>query len=185
MEKIYKILSAIGIEVPGDKKDGFEKEMKESYCTKEEYDSAVAKRDEYKTSLDTVSGKLKEFEGVDVKDLKGQITKLQDDLKAKDEEYAAKEADRIFKDSVRTAIKAAGGRNDKAVMALLDMDALKASKNQTEDIKKALDAAKESDAYLFGADEPINHPVAGTGSGKGGGLSAVARAMGLTEKDME
>mgnify|MGYP000211186497 CR=1 FL=1 len=39
-----------------------------------------------------VNTRLKEFEGVDVKDLQGQITKLQGDLKAKDDEYAAKEA---------------------------------------------------------------------------------------------
>ena len=36
-------------------------------------------------------------------------------------------------------------------MALLDVEALKASKDQSADIKKALDAARESDAYLFGA----------------------------------
>jgi len=142
-------------------------------------------RDNYKAQLDTAKESLDKFKDVDVDGMNEQIAKLKDDLKAKDEEYAAKEADRMFTDSVRAAIKAAGGRNDKAVMALLDLEALKASKNQTEDIKKALDAAKESDAYLFGADEPINNPVAGTGSGKGSSLSAVARAMGLTEKDME
>lgn len=124
---------------------------------------AEGERDNYKGQLDTVNDQLKEFEGVDVNDLKGQITKLQGDLKAKDDEYAAKEADRLFTDSLTTSIKDAGGRNAKAIMALLDIDALKASKDQTEDIKKALDAAKESDAYLFGADEPFQNPVGQTG----------------------
>ena len=33
---------------------------------------------------------------------------MQDDLKAKDSEYAAKEAERAFTDSVKSTIKAAG-----------------------------------------------------------------------------
>ena len=81
---------------------------------------------------------------------------------------------------------AAGGRNEKAVMAMLDMDTLKESKNQSEDIKKALEDVKKSDGYLFGAKEPINNPVGGTG-GEGGAdiggdnLASIRSAMGLPE----
>ena len=66
-------------------------------------------------------------------------------------------------------------------MALLDIDSLKQSKNQTEDIKKALETVKESDAYLFGSEEPINNPVGPIG-GAGGGdtaLAAMRAAAGL------
>lgn len=83
------------------------------------------------------------------------------------------------------AIKTAGGRNEKAVMAMLDMDTLKASKNQSEDIKKALETVKESDAYLFGTDEPFSNPVGatgGTGGNGGDNLSAIRAAMGLPAK---
>ena len=180
MKNIHEILADFGLEVPADKKTDFDKAWKENYRTKAEYDNAVTKRDEYKTSLDSVNEKLKEFDGVNVEDLKGQITKLQDDLKAKDDEYAAREADRVFNDSLSEAIKAAGGRNAKAVMALLDIDALKASKNQSEDIKKALENTKKSDAYLFGANEPVNNPVLpGGGGGGGDDMSAIRMAMGL------
>lgn len=89
MKNIYEILKEYGMEVPADKKADFDKAWKENYRTKSEYDNAVSQRDNYKTSLDDVNAKLKEFEGVDVKDLQGQITKLQGDLKAKDDEYAA------------------------------------------------------------------------------------------------
>ena len=182
MKNIYEILKDFGLEIPTDKKVDFEKAWKENYRTKSEYDNAVTKRDEYKSSLDTVNEKLKAFDGVDVADLNGQIKKLQDDLKAKEDEYAAKEADRIFSDTIKEAIKTAGGRNEKAVMAMLDMDALKASKNQSEDIKKALETVKESDAYLFGSDEPFMNAVGATGGGAGVGgdnLSAIRAAMGL------
>ncbi|MEE1085815.1 MAG: phage scaffolding protein [Schaedlerella sp.] len=183
MKNIYEILKAYGMEVPEDKKADFDKEWKENYRTKAEYDKAIEQRDAHKSSLDAVNEKLKEFEGVDVEELKGQITKLQGDLKAKDDEYAAKEAERAFNDTLTEAIKTAGGRNAKAVMALLNIDELKASKNQGEDIKKALETAKESDAYLFGVDEPINNAVGPTNKGGGGGtgddMASIRAAMGL------
>ena len=183
MKNIYEILNEFGLEVPEDKKADFDKAWKENYRTKSEYDNAVSKRDEYKSSLDTVNDRLKEFEGVDVKDLQGQITKLQGDLKAKDDEYAAKEAERLFNESLDKAITDAGGRNPKAIRGILDIETLQKSKDQTEDIKKALETIKESDAYLFGADEPFNNPVGPTGGGAGGkgedNLASIRAAMGL------
>lgn len=186
MGNIHKILKEFGLEIPADKKEDFDKTWKENYRTKSEYDNTVSTRDEYKASLDAVNEKLKEFEGVDINDLKGQITQLQNDLKAKEDEYAAREADRLFNDILSDAIKNAGGRNTKAVMALLNIDELRASKNQSDDIQKALDAAKASDAYLFGAEEPINNAIGPTGGGDGGGtdenLASIRAAMGLPAK---
>lgn len=184
MKNIYDILKDFGLEVPEDKKADFDKAWKENYRTKAEYEKAVSQRDEYKTSLDTVNTKLKEFDGVDVADLKGQIATLQGDLKKKDAEYAAKEADRAFNDSLDKAITEAGGRNPKAIRGLLDLENLKGSKDQTEDIKKALDAVKESDAYLFGSDEPFFNAVGPTNNKDGeggsmGSLASIRAAMGL------
>ena len=158
--------------------------LKENYRTKADYDKVAGQRDDYKASLDTVNGKLKEFEGVDVSDLKGQIEALQGDLKKKDDEYAAKEAERAFNDSLDKAITEAGGRNPKAIRGLLDLETLKESKDQTEDIKKALESVKESDAYLFGSDEPFLNPVGPTNNkggdvGKMGSLASIRAAMGL------
>lgn len=143
---------------------------------------AVSERDNYKGQLATATESLDKFKDVDPMAMQGEIDKLNQQLKDKDAEYARKEADRIFSDTLKDAIKAAGGRNEKAVMAMLDMDALKASKNQSEDIKKALEAVKESDAYLFGSNEPFNNPVGATGGGVdigGDNFSAIRAAMGL------
>ena len=138
-------------------------------------------RDNYKSQLETATESLEKFKDVDPAAMQGEINKLNQQLKDKDAEYAAKEADRIFSDTIKEAIKTAGGRNEKAVMAMLDMNALKESKNQSEDIKKALETVKESDAYLFGSDEPFKNPVGTTGgSGTGGdNFSAIRAAMGL------
>ena len=149
--------------------------------------AAEQERDKYKDLHDTATAELEKFKDADIDGLKGQIEKLQGDLRAKDDEYAAKEAERVFHDTLSEAIKTAGGRNAKSIMALLNVDELKASKNQGEDIKKALDTVKESDAYLFGSDEPFLNPVGATGGAGGAGstdpLASVRAAMGLpTEK---
>ena len=142
---------------------------------------AERERDNFRDQLATATESLEKFKDVDPTAMQGEIDKLNQQLKDKDAEYAAKEADRIFSDTIKEAIKTAGGRNEKAVMAMLDMEALKESKNQSEDIKKALETVKESDAYLFGSDEPFKNPVGATGgSGTGGdNFSAIRAAMGL------
>ena len=86
-------------------------------------------------------------------------------------------------DGKKAAILAAGGKSDKAVTAMLDVEALKASKNRDADIKTALEACQKDHAYLFGSDEPINNPVGTTGGGTGAAnpLAAVRAAMGLPE----
>lgn len=146
---------------------------------------AERERDNFKDQLATATASLEKFKDVDPTAMQSEIDKLNQQLKDKDAEYAAKETDRIFSDTIKEAIKTAGGRNEKAVMAMLDMDALKASKNQSEDIKKALETVKESDAYLFGSDEPFMNAVGATGGGAGVGgdnLSAIRAAMGLPQK---
>lgn len=146
---------------------------------------AEGERDNYKSQLETATESLEKFKDVDPTAMQGEIDNLKQQLKDKDNEYAAKEADRIFSDTIKEAIKTAGGRNEKAVMAMLDMEALKSSKNQSEDIKKALETVKESDAYLFGTDEPFSNPVGatgGTGGNVGDNLSAIRAAMGLPAK---
>ncbi len=155
---------------------------KDIEAEKKKTQKAEGERDNYKSQLETATEELEKFKDVKPEEMQATIEQLQNDLKAKDEEYAKKESDRLFADSLKAAIKEAGGRNDKAVMALLDVDQLKASKNQSEDIKKALETAKESDAYLFGADEPFSNPVGTTGGsagGEGDSLASIRAAMGL------
>ncbi len=150
-----------------------------------EVNTLTAERDNYKEQLSTAMASLEKFKDVDPAAMQGEIDKLNQQLKDKDAEYAAKEADRVFSDTLKEAIKTAGGRNAKSVMALLDVDALKASKDQSEDIKKALEKVKESDSYLFGADEPFLNPVGPTGGSGGSGgdsMATIRAAMGLPAK---
>lgn len=108
-----------------------------------------AERDNYKTQLETAQEALKEFEGIDVKELNGKISQLTADLSTKESEYQAKIADMEFNSVLDSAIGGAKAKNAKAVKALLDIETLKASKNQSEDIRSAIEKVKSENDYLF------------------------------------
>lgn len=117
-----------------------------------------------KTQLATATEGLKAFEGVDIKDLQGQVAKLTKDLSDQADAHKAQLADMAFDGVLKDAITAAKGRNAKAIQALLDVDALKASKDQTTDIKKALEGLKKDSGYLFESEETPPPYAAGTGT---------------------
>ena len=145
--------------------------------------------DHIKEQLKTAQNGLKAFEGVDVAQLQGKITELQGQLTTKDQEWQAKLDAMAFDGRIKDAITAAKGKNTKAVAALLDVDALRASKNQDADIKAAVEALKKDSTYLFET-EPVPPPYAG-GTGKDpvtgkydADTAKIMRAAGLDpEKD--
>ena len=138
--------------------------------------------DAIKGQLKAAKDGLKAFEGVDVSKLQGEISTLQGQLADKDKEWKEKLDGMAFDGRIKDAIAAAKGRNAKAISALLDVEALRASKNQEADIKAALEAVKKDNGYLFETETPP--PFAGgTGSAPAGGKQAPASLAGaLHEK---
>lgn len=178
MKNILGILSAAGITVPEDKKTEVTKQIAENYKTVAEFDKVKSRleveRDNYKDSFETAQSALKEFEGVDVKELNGRVAQLTADLAKKDTEYQNKLSDMEFSAALDSAAVASRAKNTKALKALLDVETLKASKNRSEDIKAAIEAVKKDNAYLFESGEPIDNPspVAPTG---GSGAAEVTK----------
>ena len=126
-----------------------------------------AAADQYKTQLASANAQLKtaqeglaKFDGVDVEGLNAQITKLQADMKAQADESA-------FNNALDIAILGKKGRSVKAVRALLDLDALKGSKDRTTDIAKALDDAAKANPWAFGEDGAAVAAVVSTGAEHG------------------
>lgn len=136
-----------------------------------------------KEQLKTAQDGLKAFEQVDVTELQGKIKALQDDLSKKDSEWQKKVDAMAFDGRLKDAITAAKGKNAKAIAALLDVDTLRASKNQESDIRAALDAVKKDNDYLFDADRPADYAAGTGGAGRGGKYSpeeaAIRAAAGL------
>lgn len=143
-----KFLEELGLE-----KDAIEKIMaqngKDIESHKTGAESVAAERDSLKEQLATVQEALKKFDGVDVDSLKGEVATLKETLSKKEQEFTGQIAERDFTATLDAAILAAKGKNPKAIKALLDMDALKTSKNQKDDAAAAIKAISESDAYLF------------------------------------
>ena len=136
--------------------------------------------DSIKEQLQTAKDGLKAFEGVDVAQLQGEITKLQGQLSDKDNEWQGKLDDMAFEAKVKDAITAAKGKNAKAIAALLDMPALKASKNQDADLKAALEAVQKDSGYLFGDDQATPPPYAGSTGTAPQGQGGTAFSFGFT-----
>ena len=179
MKNIETILSEIGLEIPEDKKADFETVFNDNYKTVSEVEKIRTSRDNYKEQLETAQTALKEFEGIDVKDLQGKITALTNDLNTKETEYQNKIADMEFNSTLDGELSKMGAKNSKAVKALLDLESLKTSKNQAEDIKTALETVKGENDYLFVSAEPIKNPVQQTNPNKAIDNSAIRSAMGL------
>lgn len=130
---------------------GIEKEMIDKIMDENGNDvnRITVERDNYKTQFETAQNTLKGFEGVDVNELQSKIATLNTDLANKDSQWQSKLDELEFNSLLKDTVKGAGARNDKAVMALLDIDTLKNSKNREADIASALEATKKDNAYLF------------------------------------
>lgn len=158
MKNIFEIMKEYGLEVPEEKKKDFEKAVFENYKTVSDYDAQSEKLKTAEDKVTTLTANLDKFKDVNVDELNNTITTLKTDLANKDKELTDKLAERDFNDLVKEAIASVNGRNAKAITALLDLETLKASKNQKADVEAALKALTEAEdsKMLFGEPEPIN-----------------------------
>lgn len=152
------------------------------YVKQSEYDTLKAANRDLEDQLQSAANTLKEFEGVDAKELEGKINSLKTDMANQKADYEKRIADMQFNSVLESAITTSGGRNTKAIKALLDVDALRESKEQSSDIKAAIEACQKENEYLFGENEPIHHPVGQTGgtlSSIDSNIKTLRASMGL------
>ena len=156
MKNIFEIMKEYGLEVPEEKKKDFEKTVLDNYKTVSDYEIQSEKLKTTEGKVTTLTDSLDKFKDVNVDELNSTIATLKTDLANKDQELKDKIADRDFNDLLKDSITSAKGRNAKAITALLDLETLKASKNQKEDITAALKtlAEAEDSKMLFGEPEP-------------------------------
>lgn len=192
MKNIFDILKEYGLEVPEDKKKDFEKAVLDNYKTISDYEVQANKLETAEGKVTTLTESLDKFKDVNVEELNSTIATLKTDLANKDQELKDKIADRDFNDLLKDSITSAKGRNAKAIKALLDIDVLKASKNQKEDIASALKelAEAEDSKMLFGEPEPDvlgkGNPIGEVTKGGNQNDDAAMRAvMGLPPEKQE
>ena len=120
-----------------------------------------AQLDNANAQLKTAQDGLKAFEGKKKpEEYEADSAKLKGDMQAQADGFA-------FDNALNTAILGAKGRSVKAVRALLDLDALKGSKDRSTDISKALEEAAKANPWAFGDAQPGGYPDVRDG-GEGG-----------------
>ena len=163
MTSIDKILENAG--VTGDVAANIVAEVNKNYRTLPDYEKQTGKvteaekdRDLWKEKAETAATTLKTFEGKDIESIEKASKEWQEKYETliKDQEAAKEKAE--LDTAIQNAITAAKGRNAKAIIANLDMDVIKASKNRDKDIESMLHemAKAEATAFLFETDPEVN-----------------------------
>jgi len=162
MKNIEAILKEAGIEMSEEQKTAILSGVKENYKTIADYEKQTAKLESIEQTLTETKDELKKFDGVKPDELNQKIAELTKAVEDKETEYNTKIAERDFMDLVDREIAKAKGRNSKAIKSLLEMDELKASKNQESDIASAIKKLTEAEdskmlfeAQISGKANPI------------------------------
>lgn len=140
-------------------------------------------------ALKAAQGQLAEagktIEGFKALDVEG-IKKAADEWRAKAEQAekdaAAQVAAVKFEAQLDNAIRARKGRSAKAIKALLDLDTLRASKDQEADLQAALDGLAKESGYLFDAGAPAPGYAGGPGTTPPALDREKFRALGYRER---
>ncbi len=130
---------------------------------------AQPKIDGLTAQLNTATESLKKFEGIDPAKLQTEIQNLNTQIATQKANYEKQIADRDFNSLLDSTIVSLGGKNTKAIGALLtDVEKIRGSKNQEADLKAALETIKKENDYLFESSEPIKNPTGRTSDPAGG-----------------
>lgn len=121
--------------------------------------------DTLKTQFEEAKTTIKGLESQDIEGARKAAKDWEEKYNKAIKDHQQKLADMAFDKDVEDAITKAGGRNAKAIRALLDVDTLKKSTNRAADIDAALKAVAKDNDYLFdnGGNPPPYSPGAGTG----------------------
>lgn len=177
MKNIHEILKSVGIEVPTDKKEAFDKEVLENYKTvsevnlirgklenaenerdtyKNKYDEDIKKRD---TDLEDLQAKLKNA-GVDaekLKTLETDLATLKTTYETSKGEYEKKLADQAYEFALKQkveSLKFSSNSAKKAFMADAMKEEMKIKDGELQGFDNFVKSYKENDAGAFISEEP-------------------------------
>lgn len=126
--------------------------------------AAFADHEAIKTELEQARNKLKALEDQDVEGLRQQAALWQQRWEEARLDHEKKIRELGFQHQLEKAISAAGGRNAKAISALLDLDALRESQDPMGAAEAALEALKTDSGYLFHSAQTPPPYARGTGA---------------------
>lgn len=122
--------------------------------------AAVSERDGLQTQLDDRDKQLDELKksSKDNKELESKLSDLQEQNKQQTDQLKQKLADQSKSFKITEALRDSNAHNPKTVLGLLDTDSIEVDeKGNLKNIDDQIKAVKESDPYLFEADQPKNN----------------------------
>lgn len=177
MKNIHEILKSVGIEVPTDKKEAFDKELLENYKTVSEVnlirgklENAESERDTYKNKydedikkrdadLEDLQKKLKNA-GVDaekLKTLETDLATLKTTYEESKGEYEKKLADQAYEFALKQKVdglKFSSNSAKKAFIADAMKEEMKIKDGELQGFDSFVKSYKENDAGAFISEEP-------------------------------
>lgn len=102
----------------------------------QDINSIKSERDNLKSELEVANNKISELG--DYEDVKSEVEKYKNEI-----------SDLKLNHSIENSLMKSKVKNPKAAKALLDIEALKNSKNFDSDLENQIKSMKESDSYLF------------------------------------
>lgn len=122
--------------------------------------AAVSERDGLQTQLDDRDKQLDELKksSKDNKELESKLSDLQEQNKQQTDQLKQKLADQSKSFKITEALRDSNAHNPKTVLGLLDTDSIEVDeKGNLKNIDDQIKAVKESDPYLFEADQSKNN----------------------------
>ena len=139
-------------------------EIGKLFVARPDYNTLNEAKKGLETQLKDAGVTIEKFKGMDIEGIK----KAADDYKAAAEKAAQDADERVatmqFDHTLENIIRENKGRNPKAIKALLDVETLRKSQNQADDMKSALATVKTENDYLFDNGETPPPYAAGTGT---------------------
>ena len=140
-------------------------EIGKGFVAKADFNAANEAKKAAETQLAEANKTIAGYKEMDIDAIRQSAADWQAKAEQAQKDADARVAAVQFDAKLDGAISKAHGRNAKAIKALLDMDALRGSKDQDKDIGAALDALQKDSGYLFESAETPPPYAAGTGSG--------------------
>lgn len=156
MKNIIDICNSLGIEVPDDKREAFNKEVLENYKTVAEFEKKVSKleadRDNWKEKAESANETLDKYKDVDAEGMKAEIEKYKKEAERLDADYKAKLEERDFNDALNAAManyKFTSEAAKKSVMNELKGAGLQLRKGEIIGLDQVINQIKADDASAF------------------------------------
>ena len=141
----------------------------------ESLEEQITERD---TDLKALREQLKDHEGANT-----ELESLQSKYDEETQKLQSQLEQNKKMNEIRLAINKSGARNEKAILALLDLEEVKVNDDGVQGLKEQIDSIKESDNYLFESVENKKPNIVAGGNPQGVGSGTLTREQIMQEKD--